>query len=92
MTGTNLTSAFVMDFGRAVVVEFSEAGNACYVYREEKGRDPIPWQAAQVDIHLLKNRRRAGDWLRHVQGWEHTFADTLARFGVRPASARKPRP
>lgn len=89
MTGTNLTSAFVMEFGRAVVVEFSEAGNACYVYQEEKGKGPIPWQAAEVDIHVLKNRRRAKDWLRHVRGWEYTFTNSLARLGIRPVYARK---
>ena len=59
MTGTNLTSAFVMEFGDTVIVEFSEAGNACFIYREPKGKDPIPWQDSEVGVRVLKNPKRA---------------------------------
>jgi hypothetical protein len=88
MRGSNPTSAFVMEFGRVVVVEFSESGNACYIYQVENGRDPIPWQAAEVDMFALKSTRRAKDWLRHAQGWEYSFANSLARFGIRPIAER----
>jgi EH_Signature domain len=91
ITGTNLTSAFVMEFADTVIVEFSEAGNACYVYQEGKGKDPIPWQASTVDLRVLKNPKRAKTRLIHGQRWEHDFASSLARRGIRPVSPRKAR-
>lgn len=37
-----LTSAFLLDFGNLLVIEFSAAGNACYVYDRATGSRLIP--------------------------------------------------
>ncbi len=89
ITGTNQVSAFVMEFGETVIVEFSEAGNACYVYAGLK-KNTISWQASAVGITTLKNSRSAIVRLIHGQRWEHEFAMALARRGIRPVLGRKP--
>jgi hypothetical protein len=89
MAGTNSTSAFVMEFGRSTVVEFSEAGNACFLYKEENKTNFISWQAGRLSFQTLKNRQRVRERMRHVKGWEFKFTNVLARYGIRPIASRK---
>ena len=89
IVGTDLTSAFVMEFGQTIIVEFSEAGNACFVYKRAKGKDLISWHASTVDLRVLKNPRSASSRLIHGYRWEHEFATNLARRGIRAVSVKK---
>src|SRR2546427_11867710 len=87
------TSAFVLDFGRVVVVEFSRVGNACYVYEKSAATDLIPdfWTAEPFDVSGrkgLKQRSQAAARVRHAVGWRDELAMLLARHGVRPVSSR----
>ncbi len=91
LEGSNDTSAFIMEFGSVVVVEFSKAGNACFLYQEPKGSDFISWNASTTALSRLKNQRRAKERMSHFHGWENKFANSLARRGVRPTPKEKRR-
>ncbi|MFI5394139.1 MAG: EH signature domain-containing protein [Candidatus Binatia bacterium] len=89
------TSAFLLDFGRVVVVEFSRVGNACYVYQKSAANQLIPdfWSAEPFDVsgrNGLKQPTLAAERLRHVVGWQDELAMILARHGVRPVSRDDP--
>lgn len=86
----DLTSAFLMVFhgyGREyVVIEFSETGNAAYVYEKEvfesKGarmRSPI------YDLSRdLKRMRDVKLRIIHIGSWESSARSRLAELGIRP--------
>lgn len=78
-------SAFVLDFGRLVVVEFSQVKNACYLYERHQFEKVIGedfWLAA-VDIDGLKDQRLALESVSHTSGWQEKLARTLASHGIR---------
>lgn len=52
------TSAFLLDFGKFVVVEFSASGNACYVYYESEFKKIVPdfWTRATLPVDGLKKK------------------------------------
>ncbi|MGH0037115.1 MAG: EH signature domain-containing protein [Myxococcota bacterium] len=89
LSGSNQTSAFVMQLGRIIVVEFSEAGNACYIYAADRDEEPIPWRARSVEIQTLKNQKRSIKRLIHGQKWEWDFNMALSRLGVRPGLRKR---
>jgi len=80
-------SAFVMDFGSAIVVEFSQTGNACSVYEANKtSRGQIgDLQADRFFRSKLKKRPRSPGWFRHDAdgNWMFAVQQYLARFGIR---------
>lgn len=90
-TGNN---AFVMKVGKVYAVEFSETGNAAYLY----GEDDLPFDMARRSQHVtrLKNKTRGKD-LHHRDGhqsWERRFSEALAEHGVYAddgMQARRPR-
>ena len=83
------TSAFVLDFGPVVVVEFSEVGNACYIYTKKVATRVVPdlWSAEPFVKTQLKRKSEIATSapVRHdVQGrWREETERVLARFGVR---------
>lgn len=85
------TSAFLLDFGRVVVVEFSQVGNACFLYERPNAEKVIPdfWTQAPFTIQYgLKQPALAIDRIRHDREgrWQKNLADLLAsRYGIRPA-------
>jgi hypothetical protein len=88
------TSAFLLDFGTVLVVEFSQAGNACYLYEKPNAGKVITDFWTQVPFTIqdgrnrLKHPRLAVDRVSHDRGgrWQKTLADLLAaRYGIRPA-------
>jgi hypothetical protein len=84
------TSAFLLDFGPVVVVEFSQVGNACFLYEKPNAEKVIPdfWTQASFTIQYgLKAPSLAADRVRHDREgrWQKTLADLLAaRYGIRP--------
>jgi hypothetical protein len=86
------TSAFLLDFGNIVVVEFSAAGNACYVYREPEFRKVVPdfWTREILSVTGLKKTTavtKQFDWNWdgvHREGWQVDASQLLSVHGVRP--------
>lgn len=80
-------SAFVMDFGSIIVVEFSQTGNACSVHEANKtSRGQIgDLQANKFFKSTLKKRPRSPGWFPHDAGgyWRFKVQQYLARFGIR---------
>ena len=79
-------SAFLLDFGRVVIVEFSRVNHACYLYEKSNAAKVIPdfWTQEPFTIHGLKNRLLAAKTIAHVTGWQTTLANLLATYGIRP--------
>lgn len=76
-------SAFIMDFGRVVAVEFSVVNHACFLYDGPAFRESFAKSARDAyPVALLKDKFRAHRQV-HREGWEAKLADYLARFGVR---------
>jgi hypothetical protein len=70
-------SAFIMDFGKVIVVEFSRTGNACFFYKVDPDHKKIiNLQAREFSLFNLKIPNRAservihdrnGNWMDKVQ-------------------------
>jgi len=78
------SSTFIMNFGEFVAVEFSDIGNACFVY------DSVQFQELFGSMHNLSVRR--GSLLKsekakfrqpHPFGWETKLSTKLAELGIR---------
>jgi hypothetical protein len=85
------TSAFLLDFGPILVVEFSKVGNACYVYEKRVASQLIPdfWNTEPFNVSGakgLKQPSRSVERVRHVVIWQYQMANILARCGLRPGS------
>ena len=85
LIGSNTSSAFVLDFGRIVVVEFSEVGNACYIYKKEAFTELLEeFWAKEVPFRLLKNQDVVAERItRSMKDWQSSARQVLSRFGVR---------
>jgi hypothetical protein len=86
------TSAFILDFGPLLVVEFSQVGNACYIYEKQVGVEVVPdiWTALPFRKADLKRRSEVAT--RHPiihdrqNRWKMEMERFLARYGVRAVS------
>lgn len=81
------TSAFILDFGEIVAVEFSEVGNACYIYESSTFRAMYPTiYNRSFDLPNLKRSHHATHWQRHDPyfKWKAKLATVLAEWGVYP--------
>lgn len=56
------TSAFLLDFGSVLVIEFSEPGNACYCYAKPLSTQVVPdfWSADAFNFGTLKRTSLVG--------------------------------
>lgn len=77
-------SAFIMDFGEVVVVEFSQRNSACYIYRNDPRNPYFDLLQQGFAWSQLKNTRAAHRWMSHGYGWQDRFRSTLAGYGIRP--------
>lgn len=78
-------SAFVMDFGPAVAIEFSRVG-ACNIYDAKAAHEKIgDLGARKFSPGKLKMLRGSPGWFRHDRNgyWMSDVRQLLARFGVR---------
>jgi hypothetical protein len=85
LIGTSLASAFVLDFGQIVVVEFSQVGNACYIYEKAAFEEIIDdFWTKKVQFSVLKSKRLALERILHNQNnWKIEARHILASFGIR---------
>ena len=80
------TSAFLLDFGKVMVVEFSKVGNASFVY-ESGDIDSVVaefWSEARFPVKTLKQQDLSQYRIVHRVGWQEGMRSILARYGVRP--------
>jgi hypothetical protein len=88
---TKEATGFMMDFGIVIIVEFSKANNACYVYDKTTSRfaytsRELFWRTHEFSEASLKNRSAARECLTHRDGWEESFANKFALYGLRAKS------
>ncbi|MCX8031634.1 MAG: EH signature domain-containing protein [Thermodesulfovibrionales bacterium] len=87
ISGTN--SAFVLDFGNIVAIEFSKVG-ACYLYEKENFNKIVDdlFRNKYFNESSLKNKGLAIDRIIHLLtvncDWRIDVANILARYGIRP--------
>lgn len=86
------SSAFLLEFDDIMVVEFSQYGNACYIYKKDVAQRVIPdfWTSRRLDTGRLKQSKICYTRIAHRGGWQQEMEGTLAQCGVRPAW-RRPR-
>ena len=74
-------NAFVMRIKDYWFVEFSEIGNACYVYEDNK----LPFDVLDKSLDLkieLKDQYKALDRISHSGSWEEKATDYLRRLRI----------
>ncbi len=83
--GSNSSSGFVLDFGRIVVIEFSEVGNACYIYEKEAFSELCKdFWAKEFPFTHLKDRNVVAERItRSMKDWQSSARQILSKFGVR---------
>lgn len=86
MTATN--SAFILDFGSIIAVEFSIVG-ACYIYKADDFKRIIPdyWTNRPLSENDLKNQNLCIERIIHIRtrriDWREKAANLLSRYGIR---------
>lgn len=86
MEGSPVTSGFILEFDRAVAVEFSAVGNALYLYASKDAKLVIGdiW-AGSFSVDRLKRQGMAAARIRHWPPgvWQEVASSELAKYGVR---------
>jgi EH_Signature domain len=86
------TSAFILDFGPLLVIEFSSVGNACYVYERPVAAEIVPDIWTNMPFHKSDLKRRpkvaTGQPITHDRQnrWKIEMERFLARYGIRAVS------
>jgi len=86
------TSAFILDFGPLLVIEFSAVGNACYVYEKRKATEIVPdiWSSLPFSKYDLKRKSKmaTGQPITHDRQsrWKTQMERFLASYGIRAVS------
>lgn len=85
LTGPQDSSAFILDFGQIVVVEFNQVGNACYIYTRHQFDSIVKeFWTSSISFSLLKNQSIVAERVRHTpEKWQDETRGVLARFGIR---------
>ncbi|NVJ17633.1 EH signature domain-containing protein [Myxococcus sp. AM010] len=78
-------SAFCLRFDEYSVIEFSDTGNATYVYRHSDFSSKVLEPGVESANHL-KRRQIAEDWLTHASGWQPRFEQALLKLGIERGS------
>lgn len=84
--GKSSVNAFMLQIGNIYIVEFSETGNACYFYKDNK---PFAVKSLTSTIELVElkdtNDRSYYKDLSHRGEWEYRFLDEISSsFGIYP--------
>jgi len=77
------TNAFILEFENYTIVEFSENGNACYIYK----KDDIQFNKNvdnTISIYKLKDQYKAINKITHNKNWQYELTNWLAQKGIRP--------
>jgi hypothetical protein len=86
------TSAFILDFGPIMAIEFSKVGNACYLYEKKSAAEIVPdlWTTLPFSKTALKNKSKiaTSQPITHDRQnrWKNEMERLLARYGVRAVS------
>lgn len=81
--GGRYASAFILDFGKVLAVEFSQPNNACQLYSQQYALKTFePFYGRSWKVTELKN----GDLpkVSHQRHWEESLRNTLAKYGIYP--------
>jgi hypothetical protein len=80
------TSAFLLDFGRVMVIEFSKVGNAVYVYnhRDVPDVDGSFWSQSPFHLSTLKQKDSCIERMTHTPLWKSKMRTLLAQYGIHP--------
>ena len=77
------TSAFIMDFGNYIVVEFSEVNNACYIYSTREFQNlAYTRRSNEFDLKALKNRSVATHFQIHHVNWPSALRQVLDKLRI----------
>jgi hypothetical protein len=77
------SSAFILDFDRIVVVEFSTVGRV-YIYDRTDFFKIMPdFWTAEFNSDNLKRRELAIDSISHTPDWQQKVRNILSRYGIR---------
>lgn len=79
------TSAFLLDFGVLLVIEFSRVGNACYIYQRSDIERVVPdfWTSQSFREDQLKQSCVCLQRVIHQRGWQEAMSSILAQYGIR---------
>lgn len=78
--GATSNNAFIMRIGKYYFVEFSETGNACYIYDSSHlAFDP---ETKQLHLAELKNKKYAIDRILHLGDWVYSALTKLGKLGI----------
>jgi len=86
------TSAFILDFGPIVAIEFSAVNNACYLYEKKAAAEIVPdiWTNKPFSRKDLKRKSKIATTqpITHDRQnrWKYEVERILARYGVRAVS------
>jgi hypothetical protein len=86
------TSAFILDFGPILAIEFSAVNNACYIYEKPVAAEIVPdiWTSVPFSKTVLKRKSKiaTGQPIIHDRQnrWKHEMERFLARYGIRAVS------
>ena len=83
--GQENNSAFLLDFGNVVAVEFSRVG-ACYLYEASSVPKKLKdfWTSIPFSELDLKSKHLCIARIRHIQRWQDGLSQELAKRGIRP--------
>lgn len=90
----NTSSAFILLFPNALVVEFADNGRAyCYTDVRRQKLEQAMWRTEPFVGHDLKSPIKgplmAYASVPHMNGWEYHMEDALAKLGIRPGAYRR---
>jgi hypothetical protein len=86
------TSAFILDFGPIMAIEFSAVGNACYLYEKQAAAEIVPdiWTTVPFSKTELKRKSKIATSQPIIHDrqnrWKNEMERILARYGVRAVS------
>jgi len=86
------TSAFILDFGPILAIEFSAVGNACYVYEKRVAAEIVPdiWTSLPFSKTDLKRKTKIATSQPIIHDrqnrWKQEMERFLARYGIRAVS------
>lgn len=82
--GSSPASAFILEFKNIVVVEFSEVGNACYIYQKNDFSEMVSnFWAEEIPFKSLKDRDRGEKITHSSKSWQPHTRLRLRHYGVR---------
>lgn len=83
--GQTNNSAFLLDFGNVLAIEFSRVG-ACFLYERANYPKHVEdfWTDEAFSEPALKDRYKCAARVIHMGAWQINLANALARFGIRP--------